>query len=465
MPGVTQCPIAPNSTFTYRFRADQYGTTWWHSHYSAQYVGAVQGPLIVYGPTQLDYDIDLGPIMMNDWFHSVYFPLVQLTMAPNGKGEAAFFAADNILINGKMDYNCTQTNLTCTPEAGLSKFQFVSGKKHRLRLINSGAESIIKFSIDGHALTMIANDFVPIEPYTTDVVTLVVGQRTDIIVEAVGEPTDVVWMRAATSPICSDVGLGYMTGLAAVYYESASTDAKPNSNTTVTQAQLDYCSNDVLGPAVPMYSQTPDPSPSITIEIHCSLGNNGTHNVWYINNSTFRDNYNDPDLLEAKLGNLNFPQDENVYNFGSNSSVRLVVYNHFTLASHPMHLHGHNFYVLAEGYGQWDGVSGIVNAGNPLRRDTHNVKKALNNATTRATTDYEGLPAYIVLQYDQDNPGVWPFHCHVAWHVSDGFVMIILERPDDIENDMPIPGVMAQTCRDWAAWTGDHMVDQIDDGL
>ena len=33
---VTQCPIARNRTFTYKFRALQYGTSWWHSHYSLQ---------------------------------------------------------------------------------------------------------------------------------------------------------------------------------------------------------------------------------------------------------------------------------------------------------------------------------------------------------------------------------------------------------------------------------------------
>jgi FtsP/CotA-like multicopper oxidase with cupredoxin domain len=34
-------------------------------------------------------------------------------------------------------------------------------------LINAGAEGMQKFSIDGHNLTVIANDFVPIIPYTT----------------------------------------------------------------------------------------------------------------------------------------------------------------------------------------------------------------------------------------------------------------------------------------------------------
>jgi hypothetical protein len=30
VPSIQQCPIAPNMTFTYRFRADQVGTTWWY---------------------------------------------------------------------------------------------------------------------------------------------------------------------------------------------------------------------------------------------------------------------------------------------------------------------------------------------------------------------------------------------------------------------------------------------------
>lgn len=35
--GVTQCPIAQGDSFTYRWRALQYGTTWYHSHYALQY--------------------------------------------------------------------------------------------------------------------------------------------------------------------------------------------------------------------------------------------------------------------------------------------------------------------------------------------------------------------------------------------------------------------------------------------
>jgi len=33
---VSTCPIAPGANLTYRFRADHYGTSWYHAHYSAQ---------------------------------------------------------------------------------------------------------------------------------------------------------------------------------------------------------------------------------------------------------------------------------------------------------------------------------------------------------------------------------------------------------------------------------------------
>jgi len=46
VPGVTQCPIAPQSTFVYNFSAIQYGSSWYHSHYSLQYADGALGPLV-----------------------------------------------------------------------------------------------------------------------------------------------------------------------------------------------------------------------------------------------------------------------------------------------------------------------------------------------------------------------------------------------------------------------------------
>jgi len=44
--GITQCPIAPGDQFVYRWKATQYGSTWYHSHYSVQYADGVVGPMV-----------------------------------------------------------------------------------------------------------------------------------------------------------------------------------------------------------------------------------------------------------------------------------------------------------------------------------------------------------------------------------------------------------------------------------
>ena len=44
--GVTQCAIAPGDSFSYVWNATQYGSTWYHSHYSSQYADGVQGPIV-----------------------------------------------------------------------------------------------------------------------------------------------------------------------------------------------------------------------------------------------------------------------------------------------------------------------------------------------------------------------------------------------------------------------------------
>lgn len=171
VPAVQQCPIAPGKSLTYTFKADLYGTSWYHSHYSAQYAGGLFGPMIIYGPKNAPYHKDLGPVILSDWYHDEYFSIVEkvvgLPPSPPPK-------SDNNLINGKMDYDCSliTNGQQCTPNAGISVFRFTAGKTHRLRLINAGAEGIQRFTIDNHTMTVIANDFVPVKPYQTNVVTL-----------------------------------------------------------------------------------------------------------------------------------------------------------------------------------------------------------------------------------------------------------------------------------------------------
>lgn len=122
-----------------------------------------------------------------------------------------------------------------------------------------------------------------------------------------------------------------------------------------------------------------------------------------------------PLLREAFDGKTSFPDhpEYNVANMGNATSIRLIVSNYFPVM-HNMHLHGKsNFWVLAEGTGEWDGV--ITNPENPQRRDGQQLGPG--------TPDN---PTFIVIQWEVDNPGVWPFHCHLVVHASAGLYMNII---------------------------------------
>ncbi|KAF8253925.1 hypothetical protein K440DRAFT_532846 [Wilcoxina mikolae CBS 423.85] len=443
VPSVQQCPIAPGETFTYRFRADIYGTSWWHSHYSGQYSSGLLGPLIIHGPNHLsgknDYDIDLGPVFLTDFYHREYEDIVKDVMSTNLTTVLAAGTSQNNLINGKNNFNCSTTTQPCTPNAGISKFKFIPGKRYRLRVINAGSEGQQKFSIDQHNLTVIANDFVPLEPYTVNMVSLGIGQRVDVIVEANQKVKSSYYMRASIETVCTP-----STGpnaLAAIYYSGANETALPKSTPQPDTLPDCHDASYPLALTVPVFKITPDPTPSITRNIEITFGQNATgHFIWYMNGVSFRANYNNPVLLLANVGNTSYPQNWNVYNSGNATSIRVVLKN-TSGVRHPMHFHGHNMFELASGDGDWDGT--ITNPSNPARRDTFMIKRN----------------GYFVFQYIADNPGIWPFHCHIAWHISGGLYVNLMEHPTEIEK-LHIPGTLHQTCRDWATFTNTTVVDQ-----
>lgn len=324
VPGVDQCPVAPGQSYTYSFKAELYGTSWYHSHYSSQYSGGALGPIVIYGPTNEAYDIDVGPVVLSDWYHKGYNALVEQTLTA---GATPVFS-DNNLINGKNNFNCSSVTAgdttPCVSNAGVSKFKLTYGKTHRLRLVNTGSEGTQRFSIDGHTLTVIANDFVEVKPYTTKVVTLGVGQRTDVLVTAnVGTATSAYWMRSNLTA-CSLTNQPY--ALAAVYYSSADTTKAPTSSAW-NVPDPGTCANDDLSLTVPMYPM-PVPTPSYTHNYNITLFTNGSGvTLWDFDGESARVDYNSPSLLAAANGTTVFDAEANMRNLGTNSSVRMIVNN------------------------------------------------------------------------------------------------------------------------------------------
>ncbi|KAL9622747.1 MAG: hypothetical protein Q9160_002865 [Pyrenula sp. 1 TL-2023] len=579
-PSVGSSPLAPGQSFTYRFLADLYGTSWWHAHYSGQYVAGILGPMIVYGPIEEPYDVDLGPIMMQDYYHDDYFSLVSKLLSPSRQPVEP--PSENTGINGRFDC-LLGSDGTCSFNPDLANFEFTPGQVHRLRLINVGAENLLRFSIDEHDLTVIANDLVPLQPYITDHVNLAIGQRTDVLVTANGTANS-YWMRVSARCGISN----QPEGRAIVYYNRTNTNpdvsADPESpvpsataiagrnlqpnfstvptSTIVQSATTSYwstvvqtavtsswttttiassfsaattirgssttivdsyppapadspsstpaggtlssstlstypptissgsstfstspssspssssssyipipisptdiplpttsnnpilprsCINDPLSLTIPRYP-IPLPSPTTTYPQTITITQNATQQWnWEFNGITFHGNYNSPVLFLAQQGNTTYPFDPqwNVVNLGQNTaSYRFVTYNR-SPRPHPMHLHGHNVYVLAEGTGEWDGS--ITRPENPLRRDVALLQPG----------------GFLVTQADADNAGVWPYHCHLAWHLTGGLSINYIEREEEIQ-DLQIPEEVTQMAQGWEEYSSQNVVQQIDSGF
>jgi FtsP/CotA-like multicopper oxidase with cupredoxin domain len=220
-----------------------YGTSWWHSHFSAQYTAGVFGPMIIYGPNHVPYDIDVGPVILGDYYHRDYFSVLEDVAGPSQDFNVYVPSSDNSLINGKNNYNCSMasSNATCTPNAGLSKFKFYPGQTHRLRLMNTGAAALVHFSIDGHKMLVIANDFTPLEPYEAEFITLGASQRTDIVVKAPDNPEKAYWMRSTISLNCSVTRT--TQGLGVILYDHSDENVIPTTNLSSAAAAADRKEN------------------------------------------------------------------------------------------------------------------------------------------------------------------------------------------------------------------------------
>lgn len=162
---VTECPTAPGNTITYKWRATQYGTTWYHSHFSLQAWEGVVGAIVIDGPASANYDEDLGAIVLTDWSHETADELFYY----DKKNGPPYL--ENGLINGMNIYNDGHRQVG---QRFTTRFQ--SGSSYRLRLVNTALDTHFSFSIDNHTMTVIAADLVPVKPFTTDVLPIGIGK-------------------------------------------------------------------------------------------------------------------------------------------------------------------------------------------------------------------------------------------------------------------------------------------------
>ncbi|WP_026978373.1 multicopper oxidase domain-containing protein [Flavobacterium tegetincola] len=213
VPFLTQNPIAPGETFTYRFPIIQSGTHWYHSHSGMQEQIGMYGSLILKKKADdatfrigID-DLPQVPIILSEWTNynpknvhrmlhnaSDWFAIKKGTTQSYteaiGKGhfktkltnewkrmlamDVSDIYYDKFLINGKN-------------ESQLS--QFKAGDKVRLRIANAGASSYFWLNFAGGKITVVANDGNDVEPVEVDRLIIGVSETYDVVVTIPAERT------------------------------------------------------------------------------------------------------------------------------------------------------------------------------------------------------------------------------------------------------------------------------------
>ena len=379
---LTQPPIDPGSTFTYRFIAPDPGTYWFHPHTGLQLDRGLYSPLIIDDPAEpLAYDRD-ETLVFDDWLDG-------LGRTPEDALAEARQRMDSMDMGGmgsmNMDHQAsggmgmsTSTLLggdagdvtyplhliNGRPPADRPTITASAGDRVRLRLINAGSDTAYRFAVGGHRLTVTHTDGFPIEPVEVDTLLLGMGERYDVVITA----------ESGAWPIVAAAEGKAAAAVAVLRTTDAAASAAPPVDAAPVELDGKLLSYSDLRAASTVALSDEQPDRDHNVEL---TGDMMAYN-WGIDGSAF---------------GKHTPIDVE-----SGQRVRLVLHNTTTMW-HPMHLHGHTFRVG----GRLDGP----------RKDTLNV-----------------LPGErLIIDFDADNPGQWMLHCHNTYHLESGMATVVSYVP------------------------------------
>lgn len=292
-------------------------------------------------------------------------------------------------------------------------------------------------------MTIIEGDSTMVEPLELQTFQIATAQRYSFLINA-NKPVSNYWMRAEMDTACFGENNPVLntTVLAILAYNNST--ALPGGDSASWNVPTDPLCQDLnsslLLPSVPQ--QAPPADNLFIIQFSFETGAYALDRA-YINGTTWTPssiptlNHIVPHL---KAGNTTYNQTGQAPSYGlenqyildipDNQVVDILLQN-FDDGSHPFHLHGYVFWVMASSQDQyfpWDSY-GSINTTNPMRRDT-------------VTVDSYG---WTLIRIQADNPGLWALHCHIAWHLSAGLLMQLQTRNDLMKN-WDLPGDVLDLC-------------------
>jgi CopA family copper-resistance protein len=209
VPGLSFDGIAPGTTFTYRYKVNQYGTYWYHSHSRFQEQLGHYGSIVVERRGGERHGSDREHVLLlSDWTdhdpehiyatlkrQSDYYNFNQRTVGDffrdvRAKGWSATLADRRMWGDMRMHptdladvsgYAYTYLMNGTSPAANWTG-TFTPGERVRLRIINGSSMSFFDLRIPGLKLTVVAADGQDVEPVTVDELRIGTAEVYDVIV-------------------------------------------------------------------------------------------------------------------------------------------------------------------------------------------------------------------------------------------------------------------------------------------
>ncbi|CAM0883585.1 unnamed protein product [Alopecurus aequalis] len=451
---ITDCSIQPSANFTYQFNiTGQEGTLWWHAH-SSLLRATIHGALIIKprnGTAGYPFPAPYGeiPVILGEWWNKNVDD-VETDAHLTGLGPAI---SDALTINGMPG------DQTRCKGAGIYKVEVAYNRTYLLRIINAAVNVELFFKVSGHNFTVVAADASYTDPYATDVIAISPGQTVDALMTT-SVPPGRYYMAASvfdSKTVSIPFNTGTTTGI--VKYKGApnntvaSMPAMPARTDVVTAGKFYWSLTGLVRPGDPAVPTTVnhnmvvefglDKAPCAPDQTKCR----GFALVASMNGNSFQFPKN-VSLLKALFDGLPAVYSED---FPSSpppgpairkaTSVMKVMYNDVVevvlqsrayssalgTENHPIHLHGFNFFVLAQGLGRFD----------PTRAKS---KYNLVNPQVRNTVAVPG-GGWAVIRFTANNPGMWFMHCHLDAHLPLGLAMVFEVLNGPAPNLLPPPPV------------------------
>ena len=394
----------------------------------------------------------------------------------------------------------------------LNCFNVSQGYRYRFRLIGAQAFYTFRFSIEGHSLTVVASDSSPINSIDdVDYVIVSPGERYDVIVHANNTELRNFWIWAETlEDEANRNNLVFYNPIskhraeAILHYTEYNATDITEINETKTCTPSSKCK--AVNCPFPQYGTIMEcinveqfespPSISIPQSIHSpdvtmfySFGFDGETSLITsasVDGVNFRYPANPP-LTEYKdfqnsnntCPNRGCDHDKEPYctctqvidigDLARGSVVELVITNRGAMdnsmlgSAHPVHLHGHHFYIVAIGYGDYDADGSFSTASDDLEcvvqpnnqtcpeyfttvGESGELKQEVrwrdmiapttvnteNKKLARKDTIMAPFGGYAVIRFIVDNPGWWLLHSHNEVDRLHGMVTVIKELAKEL---------------------------------